>query len=84
MVQITELKQMFCCESEKVKAALACMHVISEVTPWLWESQLCSHHPCVLGCVCQRDIPSGFRGSDNVHVGHWSPGSIMDFTSLFG
>lgn len=53
---------MFWCESEKVKAALTCMHVISEVTPWLWESQFGSHHPCVPGCVCQRDIPCWIQG----------------------
>lgn len=38
MVQIKELTQMFWWEPEKVKAALICMHVPSEVIPWLWES----------------------------------------------
>lgn len=50
------------CESEKVKAALTCMHVISDVTPWLWGSQLSSPYHCVPGCDCQRDIPCQTQG----------------------
>lgn len=61
---------MFWWEPEKVKAALTCLHVPSDVTPGLWESHFCSHSLCVLGCVCQKEIPCKVQGSYLGQVGY--------------